>query len=105
MNINPKDPILKTGPKVEGELFRALSLCCDGFPSDIVINAAANMLINAVRQTKSTRIEAEKYMDELINRSKTILLDHHYDSVGRRKGIFPYDQYIFVEHVNLRNKF
>ena len=105
MNSNPKDPLLKTGPESEQALFKSLSLLCDGFPTDVVINAAANMLINAVRQTRQTRPEAERYIDELIGRTKTILLDRHYDSAGRRKGIFPYDQHLYAEHFISRNKF
>ncbi len=105
MNTNPKDPLNKVGPESEKELFRSFSMLCDGFPSDSVINAAVNILINAVRQSQPTRSQAEKYIDELIGRTKAILLDSHYDSIGRRKGIFPYDQHIFATHVKDSNKF
>jgi hypothetical protein len=54
-----------------------------------------NLVINALRQTCTTRQQAEQRYDELIARCKGILVDH-YDMSGRKRGIFPYDQVIFA---------
>lgn len=104
MSSNPKDPLLKTGPEADRELFQAFSSASDGYPVEAAINAATNVLINAVRQSRPTREQAERAIDELIGRAKAILLDQHYDSTGRRKGIFPYDQTIVVPHFNPRSR-
>src|SRR5947207_1230289 len=92
---NPKDPLLKSGPDYQRLLFDRLSKAADGFQGDEVINAAANIIINVLRQTHTTRDAAEKRFDELFGRTKTILLDH-YDQLGRKRGIFPFDQTIVV---------
>jgi hypothetical protein len=105
MLSNPKDPFLKAGPEADHNLFKAFSACCDGFPTDSVINAAINILINAVRQQCKTRQQAEIVFDEMLGRAKAILLDRHYDSVGRRKGIFPYHQVIEMDLFQSQAKF
>src|SRR5688572_2958918 len=91
---NLKDPLRKTGPEKEVELFRALSKVSTGFAQDEVINAVLNVLVNALRQGYASRRDAEARFDELMGRTKSVLLGH-YDSVsGRRKGVFAFDQVI-----------
>lgn len=92
MNINPKDPLLKTNFS-DKELFVRFSREANGFPNDAVVSAAANVLLNAIRQKSKTWNEAEKEYNELFGRLKSLLSDH-YDYGGRKKGIFPYHQYV-----------
>jgi hypothetical protein len=80
-----------------------MSQASSGFAMDDVIGAAANILINAIRQSQPTQAKAEIRFDELFGRSKQALVDH-YDSLGRKRGIFPYDQVIEVPKFDLSIK-
>lgn len=93
---NPKDPLHKSGPEAERELFRALGQVANGFPTEAVFGAAANMLVNAIRQSQPTREGAREAFDELIARVRLLLLDQHYDALGRRRNVFPFHQVIEV---------
>lgn len=96
---NARDPLHGSGPQVGLELFRAMGKLASGMPADAVINAAAALLINAIRQTAPNWQRAEQLFDELFGRSKQ-LLSNHYDQVsGRKKGIFPYDQHIVLDEL------
>lgn len=91
---NPKDPLRKSGPDQALQLFRALSLTAHGFVAEDVANAAANILINAIRHSHANRADAEARFNELFGRTKSTLLDH-YDSVtGKRKSVFPFHQVV-----------
>ncbi len=103
MLTNPKDPLLKVGPDAERELFMLFGRAANGFPTDVTIGAALNMIINAMRQQHTTRAQAEKAFDEMFGRGKTILTNH-YDSLGRKRGIFPYDQNIVMPMYDARPK-
>lgn len=92
-----KDPIQKSGPPGQLELFNRYSHMANGFPANDVINASMNMIINALRQACPTKDKAEIAFDELFGQAKQLLMNH-YDSTGRKKGIFPYDQIINVPH-------
>lgn len=92
-----KDPMLKVSSEAQRALFKQFCQVSNGFSMEVVIGAAVNILVNGIRQTYPTREAAEKQFDSLFGQTKQILLDH-YDSVGRKKGIFPYDQTI---HANL----
>lgn len=60
-----------------------------------------NLLVNAVRQNCITRREAERAFDELVGRTKNLLLEQHYDPVsGRRRNVFPHTQHIMAELVH-----
>lgn len=98
---HPKDPLIQATPDAPRELFARFSVAANGFPTDAAIGAAANMIINAIRQQCATRQDAERAMDELFGRTKSVLVDH-YDMLGRKRGIFPYDQVISVPHFNFR---
>lgn len=99
--INDKDPLLHSGPFSQRELLERFAFVADGFPTDIVISAAANILINGIRQAHPTRQGAESYFDSLFGQLKQLLVDH-YDSLGRKRGIFPYDQILEAHHFNAR---
>lgn len=71
----------------------AFSALCDGHPSEDVANAAANLIVNVVRQGCPQRAGAERAFDKLFGRAKALLMDH-YDAAGRKKGIFPFDQVV-----------
>lgn len=98
-----KDPLVLSTSNGQRELFDRMSRAADGFTAEDVIGAAANMLINAVRQSQPTRAGAEARFDELFGRSKQVLVDH-YDSLGRKRGIFPFDQIIEVSKLDFRTK-
>jgi len=102
--MNTKDPMLAATTDNGRELFTRMSAVATGFPREHVVAAATNLLINAIRQDKATRQEAEIAFNELFGRSKQVLLDH-YDIGGRKKGIFPYDQVIRPDFFQSKNKF
>jgi hypothetical protein len=93
MNMNPKDPLLKTGPERQLDLFKDFSKSAHGYSAEDVIGAAGNVLVTALRQTHATREKAAERFDEVFGKLKTILMGH-YTSAGRLKGVFPYDQVI-----------
>lgn len=92
---NPKDPLRNTSEAGQ-ELFRKMSACADGFPADVVITAALNVFIGALRQSHKRRELAERAFDERATRAKSCLLDEHYDGLGNRRNVFPFTQTINV---------
>lgn len=103
MPDNPKDPLRQATPDAAMELFRLFARQANGFPRDTVVDAAVNIMLNALRQEHATRASAEKAFDELFGRSKQVLVDH-YDVLGRKRGIFPYDQVISVPQLDFSRK-
>lgn len=97
-----QDP-LRQGPNAERELFTRFSGAASGFPMDAAIGAAANILLNALRQNNASRRQAEAAFDELFGKLKSILVGH-YDGVGRRRSVFPHHQVIEVPLINMRSK-
>ena len=95
---NPKDP-LRHYDVGERELFRQLVAVClrGGATRECVNVAAVNLIINSLRQEYGSKEEASRAFDELFASGKKVLLDNHYDSTGRKRGIFPYDQVIRVD--------
>jgi hypothetical protein len=93
MNMNRKDPLLKTGPERQLELFKEFSKSAHGYSAEDAIGAAGNVIVTALRQTHATREKASEQFDEWFGKLKTILMGH-YTSAGRLKGVFPYDQVI-----------
>lgn len=103
MKTNPNDPLTKVGAEGQQELFQSLVSSSAGHPKDDVINAAVNLLINAVRQHCSTRAVAEKTFDEIVGRAKSLLLDAHYDAAtNKRRNIFPFHQVIEMPLMDLK---
>ena len=102
--INPKDPIAKSGPEHQLELFHNLVECSRGRTTEQVIGAAINLLVNAVRQSQPTRMGASMAMDEMTSKAHALLLDH-YDSVsGKRRNVFPHTQVISMPHLIDRDR-
>lgn len=90
---NPKDPLPKACPPSEYELFKRFAREADGFSTQDAVGAASNVLVNGLRQAHATRGQAEARFDELFGKLKTVLLDH-YDSLGNRRSVFPFHQFI-----------
>jgi hypothetical protein len=101
---NPLDPLRKANNAAGVALFRKLSAACDGFSADAVIIGAINLLIDAIRAAHGSRALAERAFDEYAAKAKAVLLDQHYDQLGRRRNVFPYDQVIDVPHIRLNGK-
>jgi len=102
---NKQDPLLNTGAESGRALFDMMSKVCNGFGRDDVVNAAVNILVNAIRQEQATRNSAEARYDELAAKTKGLLMGH-YDSVtGKRRSVFPFTQHIHAELVHWDDKF
>lgn len=102
--LGKKDPIAISGPDARRALFEAFAHEASGFPQDDVLNAAANLLVNALRQQYPSRSHAALAFDEIATKAKELLMSH-YDSAGRKKGIFPYDQRIELPLIDARERF
>ena len=100
--LQPKDP-LRGVPDNQRELFTRLSQACEGFNMLEVRGAASNLIVNAIRQLHPTRDKAEAAFDEMFGKAKQMLMEH-YDSTGRKKGIFPFDQVLHASHVDFTDK-
>jgi hypothetical protein len=60
------------------------------------------MLVNAIRQSQPTRQGAADTLDQLVSRVKLLLLDQHYDAMGKRRNVFPFHQVIEVPRIDMR---
>ncbi len=100
--LNTNDPLKKPYAAPDGgrELFSRLSRTCGGFSHDDVVVAAANLLINALRQRCGSRQKAEVEFNELFGRTKAALLQH-YDGAGNRRSVFPFDQTLAVPFIKM----
>jgi hypothetical protein len=92
---NPTDPLGKT-EESRRELFKRFGQMSSGFSTEDVIAAAANILVNAIRQAHATKPQAEARFNELTGRLKGVLLDHYDGVTGKRRNIFPFTQHINV---------
>lgn len=101
--MNPKDPLLKSGPDQQRELFNTFCKVSHGFSAEDVTGAAINLLINGVRQAHATREKAMAALDEKAAKAKE-LLAAHYDSTGRKNGIFPFHQIIHAAHFTNKDR-
>jgi hypothetical protein len=102
--INPKDPIKKITSGYQQECFGRMCKAADAFQVSDVVVAAANVLVNALRQAHATRDQATARFDELFGQIKILLADH-YDANGKRKaGVFPFHQSIAADHVTDKDK-
>ena len=98
---NPKDPMNKIGPEAERALFEAIGRLGSGHDGAVVVGAVMNTLVNAIRQGHATRAGAERAFDELVGRSKNLLLEQHYDPVSdKRRNVFPFTQVVHAELVH-----
>jgi len=86
-------------------LFDAFNNAASGYEHQFVVGAAMNLLVNAVRQNCATRNDAERTFDELVGRTKNLLLEKHYDPVtNKRRNIFPFTQVVQAELVRWGNE-
>jgi len=99
--INPGDPLLKTGPARQLDLFDKFSDAANGYSAEDAINAGASIVINALRQVHQDREKALQRFDEIFGRAKQILSDQ-YTSAGRLKGVYPYDQTVLMPMFDAR---
>jgi hypothetical protein len=100
-----KDPL-----QMEGEaqkLFQETILRAQGLPQQLVYNVAINILVNAIRMSVPERKQAEVLIDELFGKTKSLLLDFHYDPVtGKRRTWFPFTQKVEAPlHINMNKIF
>ena len=99
-----KDPLLLSQDQMaHRELFKRFCASADGLPINAIIDAAANLIINSMRQSHGTRVNAEKAFDELFGRMKALLFEH-YNGDGRKKGVFPFDQSIEMPFLDFRKR-
>lgn len=102
MADNPLDPLRKSGPDQQRELFAAFCKVAHGFSTEDAIGAAMNVLVNALRQAHGTQAAALARLDELAAGSKGLLASH-YDALGRRRNVFPFHQTIELPHFTDRD--
>jgi chemotaxis regulatin CheY-phosphate phosphatase CheZ len=67
------------------QLLDKFSGAADGYQRDEVINAAANVMLNAIRQSHPRIGEAAEELQALAVRMQKMLADRHYDEQGQRK--------------------
>lgn len=96
--VNGKDPLRQVTGTPQ-ELFTRFSREANGFPRDAAIGAAANILLNALRQECVTRDKAEAAFNELFGRLKQTLVDHYDSASGRRRSVFPFNQSLVQQEV------
>lgn len=98
---NALDPIMKSGPEQERAVFEVFNRAASGHNYEHVAGAAMNLLANTVRQSCPTRQHAERMFDELVGRTKNLLLEKHYDPVNnKRRSVFPFTQVVNAELVH-----
>jgi hypothetical protein len=102
---NPKDPLPKSGPTNQHELFKAFTAVAHHCPADLVLGAAANLLINAIRQSHPSRASADARISEINARMRGLLLDHYDPVTGKRRSIFPFHQILEVPHFADKDRF
>jgi hypothetical protein len=97
---NAKDPLHNNyeGPK---ELFERFAKAANGFPSELVVDAASNVLVNAIRQAQPMQRGALNVFDELVAKARAVLAEH-YQGTGERRNIFPFHQVVAPEHFDAR---
>jgi hypothetical protein len=105
---NPADPLKPPRSDHGRELFEKITQVANGFSYDDVINAATNLIVNAVRQSNDTSRKAEATFEEIMGKTKLMLIEQHYDAAtGKRKSVFAHHQVIqapFVEKKTLRGQ-
>jgi hypothetical protein len=67
------------------DLTRTFAKLAHNHSRDAVINAAGNMVINAIRQSHRDLPSAERELADLVQRMRAALRENHYDSNGQRR--------------------
>lgn len=97
---NEADP-LRASPETGRVLLERFGQVATDFPLPAVINAATNLLVNAIRQSVPKRPAALAYYDELFGRAKTMLASHYDAVTGNRRNVFAHTQHVIVDtHVD-----
>jgi hypothetical protein len=87
-------------PEAARELFTRIGRAANGFPNEACIDAALNLLMNAIRGGAKNWREAEAVYDEWTAKAKGVLRTH-YDHVGGRRSVFAFDQVVgFDRHID-----
>lgn len=68
----------------ERKLTAAWGQIANGYGRDTVIDAAGNILLNAIRQDHATLASAEERFDELVHQMREALRHVHYHRDGTR---------------------
>jgi hypothetical protein len=103
MQLAATDPLKgKAAPRAE-ELFAAFSRVAHGAPNDIILQAAFNLIINAIRQKNPRRQGALNEFGNITAKIKDVIANH-YSVSGRRLNVFPHHQTIEVPHFDARVK-
>lgn len=102
MGNNPNDPLLKVDDR-ERELFMQMTKVAASFPIELVIGAALNLVVNAVRQGHAAQRSALDSYDSVASRGREVLAGH-YDAVGKRRNVFPFHQRVEVSLFDNRRK-
>ena len=104
IGIEKVDPLTR-GPGAAQELFTRFSReCSKGFSHDDCIGAAANLIMNAIRQGHPKYKDADEALTGLLERCRGVLAQH-YNVNGVRRSIFPFDQVIEVPLIKFPKKF
>jgi hypothetical protein len=103
VNGNKLDP-LKDADETRRELFSRFSKASNQFTHRDVVYAAANLILNSIRQSCPTQKEAEALVDEMTAHMKRTLLDQHYFPSGQRRNVFPFHQIIEPPVLDARGK-
>ena len=72
-------------------LFERFRRSSEGYPVEVILDAAFNTIVDALRQSHHTHQEAVVTWDELTNKAKAHLMQC-YDATGRKKTIYQYHQ-------------
>ena len=102
MQYNPKDPMNKTEDRAR-RLFLEMSKLCNGAPNDVIIQAAFNIVLNAIRQKNARLNEALSDFDQMASKLRSFLADHYFAATGKRRNIFPFHQTIEPQHFDARD--
>lgn len=68
----------------ERELIAAIGQLTTGYGYDTVIGAAANIMLNALRQKHPRHIDAEEQFEAAVEEMRKSLRDQHYHENGTR---------------------
>lgn len=94
---------MKDNLRPAGEaLFEEFGRLCSGHPSDEVISAAMNIVLNVVRQHTAGRREAEATLNEVHGKAMSALLSHYDPVTNRRRSVVPFDQVLNVGHTQFQ---
>jgi len=101
---NPQDTLLTHSSDAQRQLLQRLVAQCAGASTDVVLGAALNLFVNAIRQAYPNRLHAERRYSELTGQGKELLLNF-YDSVtGKRRSTFAHTQFVNATHIDDRDK-